>query len=86
MPHLIRHGIAVLATSCGLLVLAGAGAQAAGPQELPAAACNTGVATASSHAPTRTSAEAIPHVEHSYPIPVPYCHHFNPTASPPPAP
>ena len=86
MKLLARHGIAVLTTSFGLLIFTGSGALAAGPQELPTAACNSGAATASSHAPTRTSAEAIPHVEHAYPVPVPFCHHFNPTASPPTAP
>lgn len=86
MKHPIRQGLAVLATSFGLITLAGSTALAAGPQELPGAACNAGAATASANAPTRTSAEAVPHIEHTYPVAVPYCHHFNPTASPPTAP
>jgi hypothetical protein len=61
-------------------------ALAAGPQPLPAQACNAGTLNAGEHAPNRTSSEAIPHIEHAFPIPVPYCHHFNPTAPPPPAP
>ena len=67
-----------------LLTLSATGALAAGPQALPEQACNAGTATASERAPHRTPSEAIPHVEHSaFLPPVPYCHHFNPTASPP---
>ena len=57
---------------------------AAGPQPLPAQACNSGTLNAGGHAPNRTASEAIPHIEHAEFLPVvPYCHHFHPTASPP---
>ena len=68
-----------------LLTLSATAALAAGPQALPDQACNAGTARASENAPQRTSAEAIPHIEHAaFLPPVPYCHHFNPTATPPP--
>jgi hypothetical protein len=83
MSKRIRRGTGIIVAAFALAAAATGTAVAAGPQELPPAACNSGTATASGHAPTRISAEAIPHVEHSYPIAVPYCHHFNPTASAP---
>ncbi|MFW5469965.1 hypothetical protein ACOCJ4_07965 [Knoellia sp. CPCC 206435] len=78
--------IAVTLSTLGVLTVAPQAAFAAGPQPLPAAACNDATARASANAPTRTSSEAIPHAEHAYPVPVAYCHHFNPTATPPVAP
>ena len=86
MSHLTRAALVSAATVAGLLCAPAGGASAAGPQRLPDQACNSGTATAETHAPTRTSAEAVPHVEHAFPVAVPYCHHFNPTAEPPTAP
>ena len=71
----------VVAGSC--LVVALPTALAVGPQALPAIACNTGTLLAGQNAPTSRAAEAIPHIEHAIPISVPYCHHVNPTATPP---
>lgn len=81
-----KRATVVAAATIGLLTVAPATATAAGPQQLPDQSCNGGTQTASTHAPTRTSSEAIPHVEHAFPVAVPYCHHFNPTADPPVAP
>lgn len=83
MNHITRKGITLTIATLGLLAVAPLSAVAAGPQQLPDSACNDSTASASAYAPNRTAAEAIPHVEHGYPIPVPYCHHFNPTAAPP---
>lgn len=85
MSHLTRATI-VSAALAALLCAPVAGASAAGPQRLPDNACNAGTSNAGTHAPNRTSAEAMPHVEHAHPVAVPYCHHFNPTAEPPTAP
>ena len=82
MNHVRRTGVAV-AMALTLLTVSLSSALAAGPQQLPARACNSGTLEAQEHAPNRTAAEAIPHVVHAFPIPVPYCHHFNPTADPP---
>ena len=83
----ILRSVGIGCATAGLLVSSMVGAaSAAGPQPLPAAACQTATAIASQNAPNRTSSEAIPHVEHTYPVPVPYCHHFNPTATPPAGP
>jgi hypothetical protein len=81
-----RRILAVGAVTVGLVGLAQGPASAAGPQPLPDAACSHGTMTAAQNAPNRTAAEAIPHVEHAFPVPVPYCHHFNPTATPPTGP
>jgi hypothetical protein len=86
MSTTIRRTIGLCSATLGLLVLTQGAALAAGPQPLPEAACGGGTATASASAPNRTASEAIPHVEHAFPVPVPYCHHFNPTATPPVAP
>jgi hypothetical protein len=86
MNTTIRRTIGLSSATLGLLVLTQGSAFAAGPQPLPDAACSGGTAAASASAPNRTAAEAIPHIEHTYPVPVPYCHHFNPTATPPAAP
>jgi len=86
----IRRTIGLGSATLGLMVLTQATAFAAGPQPLPDASCNEATAAASASAPNRTASEAIPHVEHVRPIPVPYpipfCHHFNPTATTPAAP
>lgn len=77
--------IASVGLISALLVAAVPVVSAAGPQALPGAACNAGTQNAAQHAPNRASSEAIPHIEHSPLLPpVPYCHHFNPTAEPPP--
>ena len=79
-----RTVVSMALASALLLTVSVAGAFAAGPQALPEQACNVGTATASRMAPNRTASEAIPHIEHAAFLPiVPYCHHFNPTASPP---
>jgi hypothetical protein len=78
--------IAVTLGTLGVLAVAPQAAFAAGPQPLAAAACNDATALASANAPTRAASEAIPHIEHAYPVPVGFCHHFNPTATPPVAP
>jgi hypothetical protein len=82
MNHLRRTAVAA-AMALALLTASLSSALAAGPQQLPAGACSSGTLEAEEHAPNRTAAEAIPHVVHTFPIPVPYCHHFNPTADPP---
>ena len=86
MNRLLPRGITATIATVGILTVAPGGASAAGPQELPSQACNSGTRTASTHAPSKTSAEAVPHVEHAFPVAVPYCHHFNPTAAPPTGP
>lgn len=85
MSHLMRASVVTAAAAAFLGASLGS-ASAAGPQRVPDNACNSGTATAGTHAPNRTAAEAVPHVEHAFPIAVPYCHHFNPTAEPPTAP
>jgi hypothetical protein len=66
------------------LSLPGTSAFAAGPQPLPEQSCNAGTGNASERVDNVRAREAIPHIEHPWvPFPVPYCHHFNPTASPP---
>lgn len=86
MSYFKRATVVSAATVAALLCAPTGGASAAGPQRLPDAACNSGTANAGTHSPSRKAAEATPHVEHAYPVPVPYCHHFNPTAEPPTAP
>ena len=86
MTSILRRTFTIGGAILGLAVLSPGTAVAAGPQPLPDAACSLGSQVAAQHAPNRTAAEAIPHIEHAYPVPVPYCHHFNPTATPPPAP
>lgn len=83
MNRPILRTIAVTLGTLGVLTVAPQAASAAGPQPLPAAACNHATAQASANAPTRTASEAVPHIEHGFPIPVDYCHHFNPTADAP---
>ena len=83
MSTTIGRTIGLGSATLGLMVLTQASALAAGPQPLPEHACSGGTATAAASAPNRTASEAIPHVEHAFPVPVPYCHHFNPTAPPP---
>ena len=83
MKHVKRAGVTlVVAASCVLSVLPPA--FAIGPQALPEQACNAGTLRAGQNAPNPRSAEGIPHIEHAIPISVPYCHHVNPTATPPP--
>jgi hypothetical protein len=83
MSHVKRAGVTLfVGASCVLSVLPAA--FAAGPQQLPEQACNAGTLQAAQNAPTRRSAEAIPHIEHDASLPVlDYCHHFNPAAAPP---
>jgi hypothetical protein len=83
MSSIIRTALAVTVASLAMLTVASGSAVAAGPQQLPDSACNAATAAASANAPNRTSAEAIPHIVHSVPFDVPYCHHFNPTAPTP---
>jgi hypothetical protein len=82
-PRPARHAwVGLMLALAALLAVAVPGAFAAGPQPLPAAACNDGTQRAGANAPNRASSEGIPHIEHSPLLPpVPYCHHFNPTAS-----
>lgn len=84
MSSIIRTGLAVTVASLAMLTVASGSAVAAGPQQLPESACNAGTAVAATHAPNRVAAEALPHIVHSVPFDVPYCHHFNPTAPTPP--
>ena len=86
MSLLRRTGAAVTVAVACMLSTPASNAFAAGPQPLPAQACNEATTAAAANAPNQMAAEAIPHIEHAYPIPVPYCHHFNPTATPPTAP
>ena len=80
-----RAGVSLALSSVLLVTVSVSSTLAAGPQALAEPACNAGTLNASAHAPNRTSSEAIPHIEHAAFLPiVPYCHHFNPTASPPP--
>jgi hypothetical protein len=82
MKHMKRAGVTgIAAVAC--LVCALPSALAVGPQALPAIACNAGTLGAGQNAPTQRAAEAIPHIEHAVPFPVPYCHHVNPAATPP---
>lgn len=81
----LRRTLASVGLVTLLTALSVSGVAAAGPQRLPVQACNAGTSIAGERAPNRTSSEAIPHVEHAeFLPPVPYCHHFNPTAEPPP--
>jgi len=82
MKHVKRAGVTVV-VAVGFLVSALPSAFAVGPQALPAIACNAGTLGAGQNAPTQHAAEAIPHIEHAVPFPVPYCHHVNPAATPP---
>ena len=80
-----RAGVSLALSSVLLVTLSVSTTLAAGPQVLADEACNAGTLNASDQAPNRTSSEAIAHIEHAAFLPiVPYCHHFNPTASPPP--
>ena len=83
-PRRVRTlGLSVVALAAALS-LSGMNAFAAGPQPLPEQSCNAGTANASGQADNVRAREAIPHVEHPWlPFPIPYCHHFNPAASPP---
>jgi hypothetical protein len=82
--HRARRMLAALTIGTLMSVLSVTSVFAAGPQPLPEQACNQGTRTAGDRAPNRTSSEAIPHIEHAeFLPPVPYCHHFNPTAQPP---
>lgn len=84
MKHSTRRGIVLTIVTTGLLSFPLASTvSAAGPQRLPEQACNAGTERAAENAPNQTSAEAMPHIEHAFPVPVPYCHHFNPNAEPP---
>lgn len=76
-------GLSVVALAAALS-LSGTSAFAAGPQPLPEQSCNTGTGNASELVDNVRALEAIPHIEHPWlPFPVEFCHHFNPTASPP---
>ena len=80
-----RAGVGLALSSVLLVTVSVSSTLAAGPQALPEQACNASTLNASAQAPNRTASEAIPHIEHAAFLPiVPYCHHFNPTASPPP--
>ena len=76
-------GLSVVALAAAL-ILSGTSAIAAGPQPLPEQSCNAGTSNASERVGNVRALEGIPHVEHPWlPFPIPYCHHFNPTATPP---
>ena len=81
----VRRSLGLLVGAlAAALILSGTSALAAGPQPLPAQSCNAGTSNASERVDNVRAREAIPHIEHPWlPFPIPFCHHFNPAASPP---
>ena len=77
-------GLSVVALAAALILM-GTSALAAGPQPLPEQSCNAGTSNASELVVDNVRArDAVPHIEHPWlPFAIPFCHHFNPTATPP---